>query len=108
MLQALTRLMHCHAQMRVKALIRLQVLLHTEAMRNEMRKELGKMQRKRAQLIKWLEEDRREHRSSVGLMQAKRKTVEDNMWKFKKFEKDWKAGRGIFATGHVRSNGCSC
>lgn len=68
-----------------------------------MRKELGKMQRKRGQLIKWLEEDKREQRPFRELMEIKKKAVEDDMWRFKTFEKDWKASRGIFATGYVRS-----
>ena len=90
-----------HTGLRLRQDGMLQVLQNTETMVAEMRKELGKMQRRRTQLIKWLEEDRREHRSFVELMQAKRKAVEDHMWKFKSFEKDWKASRGIFATGHV-------
>jgi CCR4-NOT transcriptional regulation complex NOT5 subunit len=70
----------------------------TDRFATDLRKELAKLQREREKLRSWLAECRPELESK---MESAKKMVEDNMYRYRAFEKAWKHRSGVFTTGDV-------
>jgi Not1 N-terminal domain, CCR4-Not complex component len=73
------------------------ILNQTDRCATEMRKELSKMQRERETLREWLGMGKTLRPELQEKMEAAKTVVEDVMYRFRTFEKNWKNRKGIFA-----------